>query len=257
MRITVCEMPDDPGDFEGAWKRLAAHVGRQGSDLVLLPEMPFYYWFASSPKFDSGKWGEAVGAHRSWKKRLAELGAPAVIGTAPVEKNGPRVNEGFVWTKKGGARGVHLKHYLPNEPGFHESSWYSRGPREFDTFEVKGWKAGLMICSDLWSMADARKYGKDGVGLVAVPRATPLRSVDKWIAGGKVAAVLAGAYCASSNRGGAQGDLKFAGRGWVISPDGEVLGLTSRARPFVTVSIDRAKALHAKTTYPRSSLEPD
>ncbi len=257
MRITVCEMPDAPEDFEGAWKRLAAHAERQDSDLVLLPEMPFYYWFASSPKFDSGRWEEAVKAHKAWKKRLAELGTPVVIGSAPVEKEGRRVNEGFLWTKKGGARGIHLKYYLPNEPGFYEASWYSRGQKEFAPFEVKGWKSGLMICSDLWSMADARRYGKDGVALVAVPRATPERSVDKWIAGGKVAAVLAGAFCASSNRGGSQGDLRFAGRGWVISPDAEVLGLTSKSKPFVTVSIDRAKALHAKTTYPRSSLEPD
>ena len=114
-----------------------------------------------------------------------------------------------------------------------------------------------MICTDMWSMADARKYGKEGVGLIVVPRATPLRSVDKWIAGGKVAAVVAGAYCASSNRGGWQGDLQFAGKGWIMSPDGEVLGMTSKSKPFVTVSIDRAKAIHAKTTYPRYSLEPN
>jgi N-carbamoylputrescine amidase len=257
MRITVCEMPDDRAQFERQWERLGAHIRNQSSDLVLLPEMPFYNWFASAPKFDFRKWEEAVGAHRSWKRRLSELGAKAVIGSAPVYSQGRRLNEGFVWTKKGGVRGVHLKNYLPNEPGFYEASWYSRGGKGFTPFEVSGWKVGPMLCSDLWSMSSAREYGKQGVQLVAVPRATPEGSIDKWIAGGKVAAVLAGAYCASSNRGGAQGDLLFAGKGWVISPDAEVLGLTSKAKPFVTVTIDRAKAQHAKTTYPRSSLEPD
>ncbi len=257
MRITVCEMPDDPAEFERQWDRLAAHVRRQSSDLVLLPEMPFYYWFCSGPKFDFKKWEQAVRAHRSWTKRLSELGAPAIIGSAPVERQGRRLNEGFAWTEKGGVRGVHFKNYLPNEPGFYEATWYSRGGKGFKPFELSGWKAGMMICSDLWSMASARQYGKQGVGLVAVPRSTPASSIDKWVAGGKVAAVLAGAYCASSNRGGAQGDLRFAGRGWVIGPDAQVLGLTSKARPFVTVTIDRAKAQHAKTTYPRDSLEPD
>lgn len=257
MRITVCEMPDAPDDFERAWKKLAAHVTRQDSDLVLLPEMPFYFWFASAQKFDYDEWEKAVKAHRAWKKRLSELGAPAVIGSAPVDSGGRRVNEGFLWTKKDGVRGVHLKNYLPLEPGFYEAAWYARGGKPFSPFEVGGWKAGLMLCTDMWSMASARQYGKQGVGLVAVPRATPERSIDKWIAGGKVAAVVAGAYCASSNRGGTQDELKFAGRGWVFSPDGEELALTSKAKPFATVTIDKAKAAHAKTTYPRYSLEPD
>jgi len=257
MRITVCEMPDDPAAFERDWKRLGAHAARQDSDLVLLPEMPFYNWVCSAPKFDHAKWDDAAKAHRVWKRRLPELGAPAVLGSAPVERGGRRVNEGFVWTKKEGVRGVHLKNYLPLEPGFYEAAWYSRGGKPFVPFDVEGWKAGMMLCTDMWSMSNARKYGKEGVGLLAVPRATPERSIAKWIAGGKVAAVVAGAYCASSNRGGFQGDLRFAGRGWVFSPDGEELALTSKSKPFVTVTIDRAKANHAKTTYPRYSLEPD
>ena len=257
MRVTVCEMPDDPVQFERQWAKLGAHVRRQSSDLVVLPEMPFFNWVCSAPNFDHERWGRAVNAHRAWKKRLHELGAPAVIGSAPANSGGRRVNEGFVWTRKGGVRGVHLKNYLPLEPGFYEAAWYARGGRPFTPFEVEGWKAGLMLCTDMWSMANARQYGKQGVGLVAVPRATPERSVDKWIAGGKVVAVVAGAYCVSSNRGGSQGELRFAGRGWVFGPDGEELGLTSKGKPFVTVTIDRAKARRAKETYPRYSLEPD
>jgi N-carbamoylputrescine amidase len=256
MKITVCEMPDDRSEFEGAWAGLARHVRRESSGLVLLPEMPFFYWFCSAPKFDSKVWREAVSEHRRWMGRLEELGAPVVLGTRPVDRGSRRLNEGFVWTK-GKAKGVHYKNYLPNEGGFYEASWYQRGDRTFTPFEAAGWKAGLMICSDLWSMANARAYGKKGVSLVAVPRSTPVRSVEKWIAGGKVAAVLAGAYCASSNRSGSRGGVEYAGRGWIIDPDGTVLGLTSKGRPFVTVDVDKMKAQKAKTTYPRDSLEPD
>jgi N-carbamoylputrescine amidase len=250
-------MPDDPAEFAVQWERLATHVRKASSDLVLLPEMPFYWWVCAGPRFDSKTWEEDVRQHRKWAKRIPELGAGAVLGSSPVEREGRRLNEGFLWTPKMGVHGVHLKNYLPNEPGFYEARWYARGGRPFTPFQVKGWKAGLMLCSDLWSMANARRYGKLGVGLIAVPRATGDRSVEKWVAGGKVAAVIAGAYCASSNRSGVRGDVHFGGRGWVISPDGEVLGLTSKARPFVTVTIDRARANRAKATYPRDSLEPD
>jgi N-carbamoylputrescine amidase len=257
MKITVCQMPDDPSAFEGEWDRLARHVRRESSDLVLLPEMPFHYWFCTGQRFNPATWKEAVSDHSRWLKRLTELGAPVVLGSRPVEKGGRRLNEGFVWSGKAGLKGVHFKNYLPNEPGFYEARWYERGREPFTPFEAGGWKTGLMICSDMWSMAKARAYGKRGVQLLAVPRATPEASVDKWIAGGRVAAVEAGAYCASSNRSGKRGETTFAGRGWVVDPDGRILGLTSKGRPFVTVEIDKAKADRAKRTYPRNALEPD
>jgi len=257
MKVTVCELPDDRVRFEKEWGRLSKHVRRESSDLVLLPEMPFYYWFCSAPKYDPEVWREAVEQHRLWMGRLPELGVSAVLGSRPVNREGRRLNEGFVWTRKDGVKAVHYKNYLPNEPGYYEASWYDRGGRLFTPFEVEGWKAGLLICSDLWSMANARAYGKAGVGLIAVPRATPESSLEKWVAGGKVAAVVSGAYCLSSNRAGVRRGSRFGGMGWVIDPDGRVLGLTSKARPFVTVEIDRASAEKAKKTYPRDSLEPD
>ena len=256
MKVTVCEMPDDRSQFERAWAGLGKHVKREGSELVLLPEMTFYGWFCSAPKYDPKVWKQAVAEHGRWIGRLGELGAPVVLGSRPIEKGGMRLNEGFVWTGNG-TRAVHHKNYLPDEGGFYEASWYQRGDRTFTPFQASGWKSGYMICSDLWSMASARSYGKVGVGLIAVPRCTPEASVEKWIAGGKVAAVVAGAYCLSSNRAGSRGDVRFAGRGWAIDPDGRVLGLTSKGRPFVTVDIDLATARKAKQTYPRKSLEPD
>lgn len=256
MKVTVCEMPDARSEFGRAWEGLARHVRRESSDLVLLPEMTFYGWFCSAPKFDPGVWKEAVEDHSRWIGRLGELGAPVILGTRPVDKGRRRLNEGFVWTSRG-ARPVHHKNYLPNEGGFYEASWYQRGDGKFTPFQASGWKSGYMICSDLWSMASARSYGKRGVGLIAVPRCTPEASVEKWIAGGKVASVVAGAYSLSSNRAGSRGGVRFAGRGWVIDPDGRVLGLTSGGRPYLTVDIDKATARKAKQTYPRSSLDPD
>ncbi len=256
MKITVCEMPDSPIEFEGEWVRLSRHARREGSDVVLLPEMPFYYWFCAGPKFDRAVWEKAVGAHRMWMKRLSELGAPVVLGSRPVERGGKRLNEGFVWSRKG-IRGVHFKRYLPDEPGYYESRWYDHGEKPFKPFAEKGWKAGFMICSDMWSMANARAYGKEGVELLVVPRATGAGSVDKWVAGGRVAAVEAGAYCASSNRAGRRGAATFGGHGWATDPDGAVLGLTSAGRPFVTVEMDRARADRAKKTYPRDALSVD
>lgn len=255
MKVTVCELPDDRESFEVEWERLAKHVRIQSSDLVLLPETPFSHWIFAEPRFDRRVWEGAVEAHREWMGRLKELGAEAVLGSRLMDSGGKRFNEGFAWSK-GRAAPSHRKCYLPDQPGFNEASWYHRGPRKFTSFSLGGWKMGFMTCSDLWSMGNARAYGKNGVGLIAAPRCTGL-STDKWLAGGRVASVISGAYCISSNRTGVRGQAEFGGLGWVVDPDGKVLVTTSKERPFATVEIDRAAAEAAKKTYPRDSLQPD
>ena len=44
MKVTVCEMSNQPARFAQDWKALCDHVKSAGSDLVLFPEMPFYLW---------------------------------------------------------------------------------------------------------------------------------------------------------------------------------------------------------------------
>ncbi len=254
MNVTVCQLNDDPQLLERDWQRLVEHVRAQGSDLVLLPEMPFYPWLARSAEFDLETWNAAVQAHVRWQEeRFPELAPAVVLGSSPVTRGGRRLNEGFVWTAEHGARPAHAKRYLPNEEGFYEASWYQRGDATFTPVEVGKLKIGFLICSELWFGEHARAYGKAGAHLLVCPRATPASSADKWVAGGRAAAVVSGAYCLSSNRGGRDSHgTAWAGRGWVVEPEeGDVLALTSEARPFATVEIDPTVADQAKRTYPR------
>ena len=112
---------------------------------------------------------------------------------------------------------------------------------------------GFMICTEIWFLQHAREYGRRGVQLLACPRATLAASVGKWLAGGRVAAVVSGAYCLSSNFSGQAGQLgDWAGTGWIVEPEeGEVLGTTSREIPFLTLDLDLGVAAAAKQTYPR------
>jgi predicted amidohydrolase len=89
-------------------------------------------------------------------------------------------------------------------------------------------------------------------GAAHTPRATGSESIDKWIAAGRTGAVIAGAFAVSSNR--FSFERNFGGAGWIIAPDGEILGLTNEREPFVTVDCALAIANHAKSTYPRSAL---
>ena len=56
MKVTVCEMHNQPDRFEQDWKALIDHVTSAASELVLLPEMPFYPWLASSKTVEAKRW---------------------------------------------------------------------------------------------------------------------------------------------------------------------------------------------------------
>ena len=250
-------MNDDRRLFAKDWERLGRHIKTNGSEIALLPEMPFHRWVCYKPDFDPKVWEEAVSDHERWVRRLHELGAPVVMGSRPINAGGRRLNQGFVWTESGGLRDVHLKSYLPNDGGYYEASWYHRGDGKFEAFGFLGAKAGMMICSDIWAMQHARTYAKAGAHIVAIPHAAPRGSMDRWLAAGKVVAVLSGAFCIASNRTGKGGGVQFGGMAWITNPEGKILATTTRSKPFATVDIDLMQAQNAKSTYPRDALLPD
>lgn len=252
MKVTVCELSDNPSELASEWRDLAAHVSAVHSDLVVLPEMPFYPWWMSDANVDADVWNAAVASHQEWMKRLPELGAACVLGTAPTTRAGDRINEGFIWE---GARCVpaHQKHFLPNADGFWEAAWCSRGRGTFAVTKAGAATVGFLICTELWSFETAREYGKAGAHLVASPRASLLATREKWLVAGRAAAVVGGVFSVSSNRRGMSRDgLRFGGEGWVIDPDGKVLGVTSQKEPFLTVNLELGDAVRAKATYPRN-----
>jgi N-carbamoylputrescine amidase len=260
VNVTVCELPDDSYDLSYAWSRLAEHIQEHDSQIVLLPEMPFSPWLARTRRPDPAAWRASVEAHERWLERLVDLSPALVLGSRPVirlEKNTVRwLNEGFAWDATQGLRAVHTKYYLPDDEGFWEASWYQRGDGDFSALHVGPLCVGFMICTELWFQERARQYAKQGVHMIACPRATLAESVDKWLVGGRAAGIAAGAYCLSSNHTGPRGSFPhFGGHGWVSGPEGEVLGLTTQDKPFLTVKIDLRAAEQAKTTYPRYVAE--
>lgn len=257
MKITVCELRNEMSILEQEWQNLVYQVKSEGSDLVLLPEMPFYPWVAQTNQVDAEVWQASVEMHDRWMSRLIELTPAIVMSSRPVISEGKRLNEAFIWDEVEGYKAVHHKYYLPDEEGWWEASWYERGEKDFTIIQSRRARIGFLICTELWFNLHAREYAKQGIDLLVCPRATDITSVDKWIAGGRVAAVVSGAYCLSSNFSYREGDaFKWGGNGWIIEPEGgTVLGTTSIEQPFLTLEIDLKVAEAAKHTYPRYILD--
>jgi N-carbamoylputrescine amidase len=253
LKVAVCQLDNRAEHRTAALAALGRHVAATGAQLVVLPELPFSRWLAADPVPDLDAWTCSVAEHDAAVARLGELGAAAVVGSRPtVEPDGRRHNTAFAWTPEAGAVRVRDKHYLPDEPGYWEASWYDRGELSLDTCRLLGATVAVPLCTDLWFFEGAREYARRGVELVCLPRATPCTTLPKWLAGGQVAAVCAGAYCLSSNQWDPAGSgVDAGGLGWVVGPDGDVLATTTPDQPFVTVELDLDEARAAKSTYPR------
>jgi N-carbamoylputrescine amidase len=252
VRVTVCQLRTAPGALEDDWAGLVEHVRAERADLVVLPELGFAPWFAAEPPVDDGPWTASVAAHARWLPRLGELGA-AVIGTRPVDRPAGRRNEAYAAGAGGPVRPLHDKSYLPDEAGFWEASWYGRGDGGHAVVDVAGARAGVLVCTEMWFLEHARAYGRAGAHLVAVPRCTPVETLDKWLAGGRTCAVVSGAWCLSSN----SAEPEHGGLGWVVDPEGAVAATTTCDAPWVTVELDLADAEAAKSRYPRYVAELD
>lgn len=251
MRVTVCELPDDRSAFEASWNALIAHVKEQRSDLLLLPEFPFSAWFARTPHFEPQVWQRAQAEHDAMIDRLSEqLATTVVLGTRPVLEDGRHFNRAFYWAAEDGYKGVHDKYYFPEEADFYERDWFDRNRRDFTLAHVRDLALGFLICTEVMFNEWARYYGRQGANIIAVPRAAVEH--DRWLVATRMAAFTSGAFVISSNR---VDNSLFAGQGFIIDPDGEVLASTSRQQPFATVAIDLSKSSQAKKTYPRDVLE--
>jgi len=214
MIVTVCELPDDRKAFEDSWRQLAGHIESVHSGLVVLPDMAFSPWFADAANVAAVRWSAAVAAHDAWEHRLAELGAAVVAGSRPIDFGNERYDEGFIWDTEYGIRSVHAK-----------------ASHDFVPLETHGVDVGFMIDSESWARGE-RPYRRGEVDIVVMPRCTRAESFSERLAQACAVATATGAFAVSSNR-----SAPFEGQGWIVAPDGCVLGTTSEAQPFVSLEI--------------------
>ncbi|HWP37065.1 MAG TPA: carbon-nitrogen hydrolase family protein [Gemmatimonadales bacterium] len=252
VRVAVCESAPEMAAGDASWRALVAAVRRQRPDIVLLNEMPFGAWIAAGERAEAAAFAQCRRMHDEGVEHLAELGAPIVLGTRATIERDRRVNQGFVWDADRGLLPVHTKQFFPDEPGYFEARWFDRGETHFRVAHAHGIGFGFLICTEVWFVEWARRYGRAGAHLIVVPRATPHPSLDRWLTAIRMAALVSGCYVASSNRAGTDSrGQEFGGRGWIVDPDGQVLAETSALEPVAAAEVELERVARAKREYPR------
>ena len=248
LKLSICQLPDGLSQEHPAWGDLLRSIEIDRPEIVVLNEMPFGPWIANRDTFDPNLAKAAVEAHERAIPALQRLPA-AVLSSRPVP--GPRKlsNEAFL-IADGAYRPIHHKHCFPEEPGFFEDTWFAPQLPGFDVVEYRGLQIGVLLCTELMFNEWARHYRRQGAHVIAVPRASG--ASHKWDIAAAMAAVVSGCYVVSSNRAPQANDAgsNFSGRGFALSPSGELLGETSTSTPLVTIDIDLARVAEAQRSYP-------
>ena len=250
-RVAVLEADPELRAGSDAWTQLTDELAHTQPDLLVLNELPFGPWLAARTQFDPTAWAASIADHDAALAALPELGVPVVIGTRAADLEGKRCNQAFVWTPDAGAVFPHTKQHIPNSPGYRESTWTEPGPAHFEIVDAGPLRVGILICTDIMFTEHARAYGRAGVDLIAVPRATPHGAAAIFDTALRMTAIVSGCYVASSNRGGrdSAGEA-FGGRGCVFDPMGDSVGQTSAHQRLIVHEISTEYVAWKKSVYP-------
>jgi predicted amidohydrolase len=157
----------------------------------------------------------------------------------------------------------HRKVYLPTYGMFDEGRYFGGGERVRAYDLGGGWRAGLLVCEDLWHPALTYLLAAAGANLIVVQSAAAGRGTwEGGASGGRfaswaawehlavAAATAYGVYVVVANRVGVEGPVVFAGGSFVVGPDGRVLARADDlAEDRITADLTLDEVARARRPY--------
>lgn len=191
---------------------------------------------------------------------IPESGAALVVGLIEQGTDGVPYNTAAV-LDEGRLRFRHRKLYLPTYGMFDEARYFGRGT-ELNTFELHGWRFGLLVCEDFWHPGLVYALAASGIDALLVAAAAPGRGVIEAAGGGarfastavweriaRTTAQLYGMYVALANRTGVEGAVTFAGGSLIVGPDGEVIACADHEPTLLSATLEPAQLRAARQPY--------
>jgi predicted amidohydrolase len=188
-----------------------------------------------------------------------------VVGLV-LESDGHRFHNASLYISGGEVLHVHRKVYLPTYGLFDEQRYVAAGDR-FRAFDAplggraeRPWRAGMLICEDLWHPSAAALLARQGVDVFICPSASPGSGVLQGEALGtarsydvmtRTYAQLFTAYVVYCNRTGFEDGVGFWGGSRLVSPLGIVIGALPGADETVLFhTLERSALRRARMAYP-------
>lgn len=249
---------------------LAAHLTTvagaavEGAGLVVFPELSLTGYFLKDQvpevalRIDSPEVAALGDASRD--------GGIDIVAGLILESDRHRFYNAALYISGGEVVHVHRKVYLPTYGLFDEQRYVASGDR-FRAFDAplgrrteRPWRAGILICEDLWHPSAPALLARQGVDLIICPSASPGRGVLQGDAVGTASsydvmtrtyAQLFTTYVLYCNRSGFEDGVGFWGGSRVVDPVGSVVAELHGAQESVLFhKLERSAIRRARVAYP-------
>jgi predicted amidohydrolase len=243
---------------------IIAEAGAAGAGLVVFPELSLTGYFLKDqvPEVSLTLSSPEVHALRDASRAA---GIDIVAGLI-LESDRHRFHNAALYISGGDVLHVHRKVYLPTYGLFDEQRYVAAGDR-FRAFDAPlggrtehRWRAGILICEDLWHPSAVTLLARQGADLIICPSASPGRGLLQGETVGTASsydvmtrtyAQLFTTYVVYCNRSGFEDGVGFWGGSRVVDPVGSVVAEVHGAQESVLYHrLERSAVRRARVAYP-------
>ncbi|HMA00681.1 MAG TPA: NAD+ synthase [Steroidobacteraceae bacterium] len=231
LRCVMAQLNLVVGDVDGNTSRIVAATvaarDQYGADVVLVPELAVSGYPPEDLLFHSGMRTQ-VG--KSLERLKQEVRGITLVAGYP-EYDGTRIFNSAIVIRDGELLANHRKACLPNYRVFDEKRYFTPGT-EPTVVELKGVKAGVLVCEDVWEPMPAAQARAAGAEVLLVINASPyevFKQTQREADVGRLRVTETGVPMVFVNLVGGQDELVFDGNSFVMDARGKV---TSRAPAF-------------------------
>ncbi len=222
LKLALCQYDFFVGDIAGNAQRIeeaAKAAASAGADLLMCPELALTGYPPEDLLFHSGFRRQV---ERSMTA-LSQAGLPVDLLVGYPDYQGDDIYNAAALISGGSLLGCHRKQCLPNYRVFDEKRYFRAG-QSATCVDLKGLRAGILICEDLWEPEPALQALAAGAQVLLVINASPYHlgkpSEREALATQRVQAT--GLPLLYLNLVGGQDELVFDGQSFVMDAQAQI-----------------------------------
>ncbi|MCP4521200.1 MAG: carbon-nitrogen hydrolase [Cytophagales bacterium] len=209
----------------------------KGANVVCLQELFRSLYFCDEEKRENFSLAEdIVNGETTLTLRALAKELEVVIIASLFEKRtvGVYHNTTIVIDVDGTILGKYRKSHIPDDPGFYEKYYFTPADENYQAFETRFGKVGVLICWDQWYPEPARITALKGAEVIFYPTAIGWdmevtneqineEEYNAWQTIQRSHAIANGVYVVAVNRVGQEAATNFWGGSFISNPFGTIL----------------------------------
>jgi N-carbamoylputrescine amidase len=229
------------GDAREQCVEYCREAGKNGSDLLVLPEMcfqPYYSAFVTSKDDLPGNLPEVSDDLFQPFETVAEKYELVLIVPllARDRRNDGIFSSAAVIDADGSLKGIYHRVHGNSSEKVNET-WLDLGD-DLPVYETEAGTIGIMLGHDRHFPEQSRILGVNGADVICVPSGAYGDHHDTWELELRAHTVAHGLFVVGANRTGSAGNLDFFGESMIIDPRGQISGELGSEDSVLTESVD-------------------